>query len=276
MLTIRQDIKSYQEQEVFCYQNNDILSESDRKEAIAYQKTQDNRSANDGLELFEDIVFKSSFIKTFQALIPRLELSGKEKILEMGAGQGWASALLKSKYPDTYVVASDLVPVALHFCTKYENLLNINVDEKWAFNCRDIPFENEQFDRIFTIAAFHHFGELNNYSKAIKEMVRILKPNGKIFLFYEPSSPKYLYNLSYKRVNARRDLDGVDEDVLVISKLQEHTKAINCKLKVDFFPEYLYRDSLNSTIYYYLLSKLSIFNPLLVSTVNIIIEKENF
>lgn len=275
MLTIRQNIKSHQEQEIFCYQNDRILSQSDRKEVIAYQKTDENRSANDSLELFEDIVFKSSFIKTFQLLMPRLELSGKERILEMGAGQGWASTLLKSKYPEAYVVASDVVPIALNFCKNYEKFLNTRVDEKWAFNCRDIPFENEQFDRIFTFAAFHHFGELNDYSKAINEMVRVLKPNGKIFLLYEPSSPKYLYKLSYKRVNARRDLDGVDEDVLIISKLQEHIKAINCKIKVEFFPEYSYRDSFNSTMYYYLLSKLSILNPMLVSTINIMIQKEN-
>ncbi len=274
MIPLRKNIQYHQNQEVFCAFNEQSLSESDRKEFIAYQKTDQQRSDNKGIEVFDDIVFKSNFIKTFQQLIPGLALSGNEKILEMGAGQGWASVILKNKYPNSYVVASDLVPVALNFCTNYEKLLNSYIDEKWAFNCRDIPFEDNQFDLIFTMAAFHHFGENNDYSKTLKEMVRVLKPQGKIMLLYEPSSPKYLYNLAYKRVNQRRDLDGVDEDVLIPSKIQESVERINCNFRAELFPEFSYREGFKSTIYYYVLSKLGRLSRLLVSTVNIVIEKK--
>ena len=274
MIHLRKNIQYHQNQEVFCAFNEQSLSESDRKEFIAYQKTDQQRSDNKGIEVFDDIVFKSNFIKTFQQLIPSLALSGNEKILEMGAGQGWASVILKNKYPNSYVVASDLVPGALNFCRNYEKLLNSYIDEKWAFNCRDIPFEDNQFDLIFTMAAFHHFGENNDYSKTLKEMVRVLKPQGKIMLLYEPSSPKYLYNLAYKRVNQRRDLDGVDEDVLIPSKIQESVERINCNFRAELFPEFSYREGFKSTIYYYVLSKLGRLSRLLVSTVNIVIEKK--
>ena len=124
------------------------------------------------------------------------------------------------------------------------------------------------------MAAFHHFGENNDYSKTLKEMVRVLKPQGKIMLLYEPSSPKYLYNLAYKRVNLRRDLDGVDEDVLIPSKIQESVERINCNFRAELFPEFSYREGFKSTIYYYVLSKLGRLSRLLVSTVNIVIEKK--
>jgi len=274
MIPIRKNIQYHQNQEVFCAFNEQSLSESDRKEFIAYQKTDQQRSDNKGIEVFDDIVFKSNFIKIFQQLIPGMALSGNEKILEMGAGQGWASVILKNKYPNSYVVASDLVPGALNFCRNYEKLLNSYIDEKWAFNCRDIPFEDNQFDLIFTMAAFHHFGENNDYSKTLKEMVRVLKPQGKIMLLYEPSSPKYLYNLAYKRVNQRRDLDGVDEDVLIPSKIQESVERINCNFRAELFPEFSYREGFKTTIYYYVLSKLGRLSRLLVSTVNIVIEKK--
>lgn len=273
MIPIRNNIQLQKNQEVFCAFNDQLLSQSDKKEFLAYQKTDQQRSDNKGIEVFDDIVFKSNFIKIFQQLIPRLELCGTEKILEMGAGQGWASVILKNRYPNSYVVASDLVPVALHFCENYEKLLNTYIDEKWAFNCRDIPFEDNQFDIIFAMAAFHHFGENNDYSKAINEMIRILKPHGKIMLLYEPSSPKYLYNLALKRVNARKEIDGVDEDVLIVSKIAEYVKTINCSFRSEFFPEFSYREGINSTIYYYVLSKLGILSKFLVSTVNIVIEK---
>jgi hypothetical protein len=105
-------------------------------------------------------------------------------------------------------------------------------------------------------------------------MVRVLKPQGKIMLLYEPSSPKYLYNLAYKRVNQRRDLDGVDEDVLILSKIQESVERINCNFRAELFPEFSYREGFKSTVYYYFLSKLGRLSRLLVSTVNIVIEKK--
>jgi ubiquinone/menaquinone biosynthesis C-methylase UbiE len=129
------------------------------------------------------------------------------------------------------------------------------------------------YHRIFTFASFHHFGELNDYSKTINEMVRVLKPQGKIFLLYEPSSPKYLYKLAFQRVNARKEIDGVDEDVIIPEKIEKSVKAIGCSFQAEFFPEYLYREGIKSTNYYYLLSKLRGIEKLVVSTVNIVIEK---
>ena len=85
MIPLRKNIRYHQNQEVFCAFNEQSLSESDRKEFIAYQKTEQQSSDNKGIEVFDDIVFKSNFIKIFHKLIPGLALSGNEKILEMGA-----------------------------------------------------------------------------------------------------------------------------------------------------------------------------------------------
>ena len=65
MIPIRKNIQYHQNQEVFCAFNEQSLSESDRKEFIAYQKTDQQRSDNKGIEVFDDIVFKSNFIKIF-------------------------------------------------------------------------------------------------------------------------------------------------------------------------------------------------------------------
>ena len=53
------------------------------------------------------------------------------------------------------------------------------------------------------------------------EIARILKPGGKLVLLYEPSSPAPLYARARRRVNRNREHDGVDEDVLVVSKLRK-------------------------------------------------------
>jgi SAM-dependent methyltransferase len=274
MLPIRSDIKIYEDEGIRCFFNDSVITDSDKKEFIANNNYEKRISQHhEGTLLFEDIVFKSDFIRTFEVLIPKLDLSGKEVILEMGAAHGWASTWLKNRYPNSYVVISDLVPDTVKHSKKYGNLLGVQADEKWAFNCRDIPFKEKTFDRIFTFASFHHFGEAGDYSKSLEQMIRILKPGGKIILLYEPSSPKYLYNLAFKRVNKRRDIDGVDEDVLIPSNLEEIAKEHNCSCKIEFFPFYLYRPSISSAIYYFLLSKLWIFQRFLVNGINVVIEK---
>jgi ubiquinone/menaquinone biosynthesis C-methylase UbiE len=275
MILIRSNIKHHQDEEVSCYFNDSVMNGSDKKEFVANGRYENRISnADDEIILFDDVVFKADFIKTFQTLMPKLELSGTEKVLEMGAAHGWASVILKRQYPDCYVVASDLVPDTIKHSTRYEKLLKTHLNEKWAFNCRDIPFQKETFDRIFTFASFHHFGDYGDYSKSLEQMIKILKPQGKIFLLYEPSSPKYLYKFAFKRANKRNDIDGVDEDVLVPSKIEKIVRELGCEFRTELFPFYLYRENITSAAYYYLLSKLGVFQQLLVSTVNLIIEKK--
>lgn len=274
MIPIRLDIKIDKSEQIITYFNNSVMIDSDKKEFIANNQYENSiANSQDIIILLNDIIFKSDFIKTFKTLMPKLELSGTEKILEMGAAHGWASVLVKSEYPDCYVVASDLVPDTIKHAARYEKLLNINLDEKWGFNCRDIPFKEETFDRIFTFASFHHFGEYGDYNNSLEQMIKILKPKGKIVLLYEPSSPQCLYKFAFKRVNKRRDIDGVDEDVLVPSRIEKIVKKLDCKFRAELFPFYLYRPSIASTNYYYLLSKLGWFQRFFVSTVNIVIEK---
>jgi ubiquinone/menaquinone biosynthesis C-methylase UbiE len=269
MLPVRQNISIRKHEGIFCYLNETMISDSDRKEIDASQKFEASRVERTIDDTFDAIVFRSPSIRTFQKLISRLQLSGDETILEMGGGFCWASVLLKREFPNTYVVGSDLIFSNLEFTAKFEKALPANLDEKWAFNCKEIPFEAEQFDRIFVFAAFHHFGEQNDFSQTLAEMVRVLKPKGKIVLLYEPSSPEYLYQAAYKRVN----IDPyADEDVLVLSKIEQTVNSLKCKLSFEFYPYYEDR-SLMSTIYYFTLTKISLLQKFLPCTVNVFIEK---
>ncbi len=77
---------------------------------------------------------------------------------------------------------------------KNYNFYGIDNCEKFIQICKDqqlnvklsdmttLPFENNYFDGIISIASFHHLSTIERRLECLKEMKRILKPNGKILL----------------------------------------------------------------------------------------------
>ncbi len=47
---------------------------------------------------------------------------------------------------------------------------------------RTIPFKNNTFDAALSVAVIHHLYEKNDRIKAIKELIRVVKKGGKIFI----------------------------------------------------------------------------------------------
>jgi len=255
---------------IFSWIRDTDVSTSDRKEFVAndaYERAREELS--DEAVIREDILDKASFLKTFRLLLPSLGLSGGEQVLEMGACHGWASVLVKQLFPNCTVVAADLLVDALGHATKWESLFETKLDERWACHCRNLPFADAQFDRIFTFASFHHFGVGNDFSRTLGEMLRVLKPGGRIVLLYEPSCPAFLYRRAYRAVNRRREEEGVDEDLVVPSRLARTIRGLGATCRVKYFPEPRFRDSPVSTMYYFVLSRLRWLCPLAMCTVNV-------
>ncbi len=273
MIRVLDKIETYQHRDITCARPS-FVSESDKKELLFWHSDPLESPSGD---LFTNIVQKANFIRVFEQLMPRLDLTGKETILEIGGGHCWASALIKRNYPGCYVVASDLSPEAVQFANKYEDILQTKIDEKWAFSCREIPFDDEQFDRVFAFAAFHHFGHKQGFRPAMQEMVRVLHPKGKIVLLYEPSSPKWVYRLAFERVNRKRaslsNIVDVDEDVLILSNIRRICEQLSCSFEVQYFTSYQERTGIVETVYYYALTRLKPLQRLLPCTVNITINK---
>lgn len=274
MIPLRPDVKPVSVGPVLRALDERSLTDSDRKEFVSNDRFEAGQAGrSDGQIIFNDLLHKCDFIRTFRTVMSRLELGGGERVLEMGASHGWACAMLKAQFPSCYIVASDLVPETVAYTERYEQLLGCRVDEKWSFNCREIPFADAQFDRVFTFASFHHFGLNGDYAPALAEMVRVLRPGGKIVLLYEPSAPAYLYKRAFKRVNRNRSHEGVDEDVLVLSRLEPIARRLGCEFEAEPMPFYQFRSSLPASNYYFLLSKLGPLARAFVTTVNVTIEK---
>lgn len=249
------------------------LSESDKKELQFWE-----HDAGEGpdADIFLNLIYKARVMLTFRRAMAFLSLSGSETILEVGAGQGWASVILKRQHPSCYVVASDVSQHAIEVSAKYETVIGAKIDEKWACSADNMPFANDSFDVVFCFAAFHHFIIGNRYSETLNEAMRVLKPGGRLVMLFEPSSPPLFYKLTTMRVNKNRaHVAVIDEDVLQMAILRQEAQKLGASLSFEYFPDHLDRLGLTSTLYYWLLSKFRFLQPFLPCTVNATITRRD-
>lgn len=123
-------------------------------------------------------------------ILNSLELHGDERILDVGCGGGLLLNEAAKRLSNGKALGIDIwVP---HTGGGNYNLLMKNakaegVADKIEFkqaDVRELPFEDASFDVIVSSGALHHIGhEMPDHEKAIKEMLRVLKPGGQIVLW---------------------------------------------------------------------------------------------
>jgi SAM-dependent methyltransferase len=180
-----------------------------------------------------------------------------EVVLELGAGQAWASALLKREFPHLVVYASDISPYAVSSVGKWEQVFSSKVDRVFACPSHEIPLENESLDLVFCFQAAHHF---RVHRTTLVEIKRVLKPGGVCLYLQEPCCPRFWYRLANWRVNRKRP--EVPEDVIVHRKLASIAAEIGFSASYTLQPHTVNRAPFEG-IYYTLLSKFKFLQPML-------------
>lgn len=125
--------------------------------------------------------------------IALLKANTNNTILEIGMGNGNFVGELLAAYPDcTYTgcdYSADMVQASK------------NRNEEWILkgkatfvmgNANNLPFENNSFDRIFTINTVYFW---DNPAKVLSECKRVLKPGGQLLIGIRPKEimEKYLF-----------------------------------------------------------------------------------
>lgn len=67
-------------------------------------------------------------------------------------------------------------------CQEFVGIANKNGKDVVLSDMCQLPFEDNSFDAILSIASFHHLSIPERREKGLKEMRRILKPGGKILM----------------------------------------------------------------------------------------------
>lgn len=240
------------------------------KEQIEIDFWKNSIYENPDIFTIPNIVYKLSEAKIFLKKIEKYKnyISNSLTVLEVGAGQGWASCIIKALHPTKKVIASDISSFAIEGAKHWEKLFSAEIDHKIVCKSYEIPLEDNSVDLVFCFQSAHHFVK---HKETLAEVYRVLKDGGHAIYIHEPSCRKFIYKRAHERVNAKRP--AVPEDVLVYKEITNFAKELNFK-KVELFfePDLSNRGPLQ-TIYFYVLKKLPILQKIFPTSVDYLFEK---
>lgn len=170
-----------------------------------------------------DLFFNSgNFKRARQSLFKGLSLNKGEKILFVGVGTGLELELVKNA--GVIVTAIDLSPDMLNKAKKKYGQYNINFIEMDAQN---LKFDENEFDLVVGSLVLSVVPDAH---RCFEEMIRVLKPNGKLVIF-DKFAPKngqlpLVKRLLRPLISALGTDIGVSFEKLVTLHLR-HLKIIN-------------------------------------------------
>jgi malonyl-CoA O-methyltransferase len=123
-------------------------------------------------------------------LLGRLDfyLQAPGRVLDVGAGTGRGSALLKKRYPKAQVIAVDLAQPMLHAARKHQGLLR--PFQRVCAEATALPLPDRSVDVLYSNLCFQWIDDL---AALFGECVRVLKPGGLLaFSSFGPDTLKEL------------------------------------------------------------------------------------
>jgi alkylated DNA repair protein alkB family protein 8 len=106
-----------------------------------------------------------------------------DKVLDFGCGNGRFIEIFKGKKIEYFGVdiSGNLLKIAREKYNKNPPEGIITAEYKKIDSCK-LPFGNNFFDNIYSIAVFHHIPSKKERQKLLKDLHRVLKPGGRIIL----------------------------------------------------------------------------------------------
>ncbi len=126
--------------------------------------------------------------------LDQFDWNGK-RVLEIGLGQGADSEQLIRRGARWSGI--DLTPESVERLRARLKIHNLPYEELHQGSALALPFQNEQFDMVYSHGVLHHIPEINS---AQHEIRRILKPNGRlIMMVYARHSLNYHFAIRIVR-----------------------------------------------------------------------------
>ncbi len=108
--------------------------------------------------------------------IDLLKIQQGESVLELGCGSGYAMKLIIEQAKADRIVGLDLSPAVIRSAKmRNKKALEDGKAKLVQANVKSLPFEDEQFEKAFSIHTIYFWDEL---SATTSEIFRVLKPGG--------------------------------------------------------------------------------------------------
>ena len=147
--------------------------------------------------------------KSFDIALDILKLSGTERVLDLGAGRGWAAKQFALRGCE--VAALDIVEdVNVGLGRAYALMQDAGIEFDLVIaDGEKLPFAPGIFDIVFCSAVLHHSSDLPAF---LKNIATVLKPGGKLCAIFEPCIPLWASEKSALKKHSQEELQfGINE-----------------------------------------------------------------
>jgi len=126
---------------------------------------------------------KGKVFLELQEDIPRIvslfKKKGVKKVLDLDCGSGRHTVYLAKHNFEVYGI--DIAPVGIKLTKDWLRQEHLHADLRMGSIYRKLPYKDNFFDALIAVQVINH-GKIESIRKLIKEMERILKPKGLIFI----------------------------------------------------------------------------------------------
>ena len=126
------------------------------------------------------ITFTTPETKFKTALINQANIKPNTDVLDFGVGTATLSISLKKQYPLVKLNGVDVDEKNLKIAKQKVEKHNIQITLT-QYDDFILPYEDDYFDRVVTSLVSHHLDK-NQKENALKEIYRVLKPNGELHI----------------------------------------------------------------------------------------------
>jgi len=134
-------------------------------------------SKADNVEFLKAAMMGPNAMRLSEELSSYLDIRGNSRILDLGCGCGLSTLLLAEKY-GAFVFAADLWISPTENFARFQS---IGIDDRvvpiFVDATRGLPFANGYFDLLFTVDAYHYFGDT---AEMLPSLIPFVKKGGTI------------------------------------------------------------------------------------------------
>lgn len=142
-------------------------------EKSALKRLMDSRAAWNLMAPFYNRMVWNAVEDVVGEMLGSSEIPDNARVLDVGAGPGYATRLAAERHPASTFIGVDYSPVQVRLARKYmaaRPLPNCSFEPGDAM---ELPFEDDSFDYVISVASIKHWPD---GVRGLKEISRVLKP----------------------------------------------------------------------------------------------------